>query len=113
MRPAQYGSAAIAGVINFILKDNTDGGSLSYTTGEYFEGDGFSNTLTGNIGLLLGESGFLSISGEYSDSEFTSRSVQYCRTVFCLDKSSPIYDPTASYGVFTEDPAFFVCECIT
>jgi iron complex outermembrane receptor protein len=104
---AQYGSDAIAGVINFILKENREGGSLTFDAGEYFEGDGQANTLTGNIGLPLGESGFLSISGEYTKSEFTSRSVQYCRTAFCLDKNSPIYDPAASYGVFTEDPAFF------
>mgnify|MGYP003626954044 CR=1 FL=1 len=103
---AQYGSDAIAGVINFILKDNRDGGSISYMTGEYFEGDGLQNTLTGNIGLPLGESGFLSLSGEYSDSEFTSRSEQYCESWFCLDPSNPVYDPTAGYNAFTTDPTF-------
>tara|TARA_R110002072_G_scaffold1780_13_gene14927 strand:- start:2745 stop:5369 length:2625 start_codon:yes stop_codon:yes gene_type:complete len=103
---AQYGSDAIAGVINFILKDNRDGGSISYSTGEHFEGDGFQSTVTGNIGLPLGNSGFLSLSGEYSDSEFTSRSEQYCESWFCLDTSNPVYDPTASYNTFLSDPAF-------
>ena len=37
---AQYGSDAIAGVINFQLKENSDGGSLSIQQGEYSEGDG-------------------------------------------------------------------------
>lgn len=103
---AQYGSDAIAGVINFILKDNSEGGSVSLSTGEYFEGDGFQTSLTGNVGLPLGESGFLSISGEISDSEFTSRSEQYCESWFCLDTNNPVYNPNASYTAFTNDPTF-------
>jgi iron complex outermembrane recepter protein len=103
---AQYGSDAIAGVINFILKDNAEGGSISVKSGEYYEGDGAQTTITGNIGLPLGESGFLSISGEISESDFTERAVQYCGSWFCLDQNSPIYDPTQAYGVYTEDPDF-------
>ena len=56
--------------MNFILKDNSEGGSLSVDAGEYYEGDGQSVTITGNIGLPLGDSGFFSLSGEYSDSDF-------------------------------------------
>ncbi len=37
---AQYGSDAIAGVINFILKDNDSGGMLSVQAGQYYQGDG-------------------------------------------------------------------------
>ncbi len=103
---AQYGSDAIAGVINFILKDNSEGGSLSLNAGEFYEGDGFDTTMTGNIGFSLGENGFFSLSGEYSKSDFTSRSEQYCTSDFCLDTNNPVYDPSASYTVFTEDPAF-------
>jgi iron complex outermembrane receptor protein len=103
---AQYGSDAIAGVINFILKDNSEGGSISFNTGEHFEGDGFQTTLMGNVGLALGEGGFLSISGEISDSEFTSRSEQYCESWFCLDTSNPVYNPTAGYNAFTTDQTF-------
>ena len=82
---AQYGSDAIAGVINFILKDNAEGGSFSFRTGEYSEGDGLQTTATGNIGLPLGSDGFLSISGEMSQTDFTSRSEQYCEDWFCLE----------------------------
>ncbi|MCP4271562.1 MAG: TonB-dependent receptor plug domain-containing protein, partial [Gammaproteobacteria bacterium] len=39
---AQYGSDAIAGVMNFVLKDADDGGSFSVKTGEFSEGDGTS-----------------------------------------------------------------------
>lgn len=82
---AQYGSDAIAGVINFILKDNAEGGSFTVNAGEYSEGDGFQTTAAGNVGLALGSDGFLSISGEVSQQDFTSRSEQYCESWFCLD----------------------------
>ena len=44
---AQYGSDAIAGVINFRLKENNSGGSLSIQQGEYSEGDGETYTISG------------------------------------------------------------------
>lgn len=103
---AQYGSDAIAGVINFILKENTEGGSLSIDTGEYSEGDGESVTVTGNIGLPLGDNGFLSLSGEYYESDPTSRGEQYCESWFCVTPGLPDYDPTASYTQYTETPEF-------
>ncbi|QKX16312.1 TonB-dependent siderophore receptor [Microbulbifer sp. YPW1] len=86
---AQYGSDAIAGVINFILKDNAEGGSVSVRAGEYTEGDGFQTTATGNVGMPIGNDGFLSISGEMSQSDFTSRSEQYCEEWFCLADQDP------------------------
>lgn len=92
---ALYGSDAIAGVMNFILKDNSEGGSISVDVGEYFEGDGESFTITGNVGLPLGDSGFFSLSGEYSDSEFTSRSEQYCESWFCVTDQSAEFQQLA------------------
>ncbi|WP_231759288.1 TonB-dependent receptor plug domain-containing protein [Microbulbifer elongatus] len=86
---AQYGSDAIAGVINFILKDNSDGGSLSVRAGEYSEGDGFQSTATANVGLPIGSDGFFSLSGEVSQSDFTSRSEQYCESWFCVTEQTP------------------------
>jgi iron complex outermembrane receptor protein len=70
---AQYGSDAIAGVINVILKDNNEGGSANAQYGEYTEGDGERFTVDGNIGLPLGQDGFVNVSAEYSSSEITSR----------------------------------------
>jgi iron complex outermembrane receptor protein len=96
---SQYGSDAIAGVINFNLKDNREGFSFAYDTGEFYEGDGFQQTLMGNVGLPLGENGFLSISGEYTDSEFTERAEQYCTGGFCItDPSTAPGDPSAVPG---------------
>jgi len=71
---AQYGSDAIAGVINFILKDASEGFSLEVKTGEYYEGDGELFQLAANIGLPLGDAGFFNASVEYKSQDATSRS---------------------------------------
>ena len=94
---AQYGSDAIAGVINFQLKNNTEGGSFTIDYGTYYEGDGDQITVTGNKGFALGDDGFFSISAEYSDSEATFRGEQYCEPWFCVDEQSDEYiaDATA------------------
>lgn len=103
---AQYGSDAIAGVMNFILKDANDGASLSIDSGEYSEGDGEKTTIQGNIGLPLGDNGFINISGEFYEADATDRGAQYCQSWFCVNPALPGYNSSASYTVFTEDPAF-------
>ncbi len=95
---AQYGSDAIAGVINFQLKENTEGGTFSAEYGQFFEGDGDSITIGGNKGFALGEEGFLSVSLEYNDSESTSRGEQYCESWFCVDPSLEGFNPDAGYA---------------
>jgi len=73
---AQYGSDAIAGVINFVLKDNDSGGMFEVKAGQYSEGDGDQITLAGNVGMPLSERGFANFSFEFNDQEATNRSVQ-------------------------------------
>ena len=73
---AQYGSDAIAGVLNFLLKDARAGGSLEFTTGTYRAGDGDAYTVAGNAGLPLGATGFANLSLEYGNTDPTDRSVQ-------------------------------------
>ncbi len=73
---AQYGSDAIAGVMNLMLRDARSGGSIEVRTGSFYEGDGESYTISGNIGLPLGRSGFANLSAEYGAANPTSRSVQ-------------------------------------
>ena len=73
---AQYGSDAIAGVMNFVLKDDSDGGSLVVRRGEYYEGDGTSTEVSGNLGMPFTEDGFANVSFQYKNSDATSRSVQ-------------------------------------
>jgi iron complex outermembrane receptor protein len=72
---AQYGSDAIAGVLNYGLKRNREGISMTARYGQTYRGDGESTQVAGNIGLPLGE-GFISLSGEFVDSNQTSRGVQ-------------------------------------
>ncbi len=73
---AQYGSDAIAGVMNFVLKDSADGGSLSVKKGQYFAGDGDSTIVDGNIGLPFTADGFVNLSFQLKNADATSRSVQ-------------------------------------
>jgi iron complex outermembrane receptor protein len=73
---AQYGSDAIAGVINFVLKDDDDGGSLTTRHGEFYEGDGTTTEVAGNIGMPFTSDGFANLSFQYKNADATSRSVQ-------------------------------------
>jgi iron complex outermembrane receptor protein len=81
---AQYGSDAIAGVINLRLRDAREGGAASLTYGEYNtdvetergqrkESDGATLTASVWKGLPLGDEGFLTLSAEYRDRDPTSR----------------------------------------
>ena len=93
---SQYGSDAIAGVINFNLKENSSGYDFSVRSGGFYEGDGFGYTASGNVGLPLGDNGFLSISAEVDDQEFTERADQYCENWFCADPSGPRLSNTSA-----------------
>ena len=98
---AQYGSDAIAGVMNFQLKDARSGGSLEFRTGAYLDanpgslstcgegiigdikhscngigGRGQAFTVAGNAGLPIGRNGFVNLSLEYGNAGPTNRSIQ-------------------------------------
>ena len=98
---AQYGSDAIAGVMNFQLKDARSGGSLEFRTGAYLDanpgslstcgegiigdikhscngigGRGQAFTVAANAGLPLGRTGFVNFSLEYGNAGPTNRSIQ-------------------------------------
>ena len=73
---AQYGSDAIAGVMNFILKDDAEGATLEAKYGEYSDGDGETYSISGNIGLPLTDAGFANFSFEFGETDPTDRSVQ-------------------------------------
>lgn len=71
---AQYGSDAIAGVVNIILDDSTEGGSFTASAGENFDrGDGeFVNTGV-NFGLPIGQQGYINFALDFMDSDFSNR----------------------------------------
>jgi len=100
---AQYGSDAIAGVINIVLKDASEGGSISVTYGQYDSqmagapnlnstytdsngdlgfnlgddrkvSDGNTRTISANSGFSLSDKGFVNVSIEYRDNDPTQRS---------------------------------------
>jgi iron complex outermembrane recepter protein len=70
---AQYGSDAIAGVVNIILKTNANGFTARTLNGQYYAGDGFSSLDSLNKGFALGDSGFVSLSGEFKTQNHTDR----------------------------------------
>ena len=70
---AQYGSDAIAGVMNFQLKDAPSGGAVEFNTGMHGAGDGEAFRFAGNAGLPIGASGFANLSLEYGNSNQTDR----------------------------------------
>ncbi|MEX2496846.1 MAG: TonB-dependent receptor [Woeseia sp.] len=73
---AQYGSDAIAGVINFHLKEANSGFTAEARTGEFFEGDGQMYQIMANAGLPLGPDGFANVTFSYMEQDRTTRSTQ-------------------------------------
>lgn len=73
---AQYGTDAIAGVMNFNLKDASRGSQSSFTFGEYAHGGGDYRLAT-NLGLEPVADSFLNVSAEYAQSRGTSRGQRY------------------------------------
>ena len=72
---AQYGSDAIAGVMNYGLRDN-DGIEVQARYGQFYRnGDGKSYQIAANAGLKIADRGFINVSGEYNDDGRTSRGV--------------------------------------
>jgi iron complex outermembrane receptor protein len=70
---AQYGSDAIAGVINIILKDSSTDGLATLEYGQTFEGDGETWVANVNDGFALGEDGYLNLTYQHRDRGATNR----------------------------------------
>ncbi|RYG06700.1 MAG: TonB-dependent receptor, partial [Caulobacteraceae bacterium] len=94
---AQYGSDAIAGVINLRLREAREGGGLTLNYGQYDTSfdtargshdrkDGIQRSVAGWVGLPLGDEGFVTVSGELQSRDATNRS----------DYAAPAATPNAS-----------------
>ena len=108
---AQYGSDAIAGVINFVLDDISEGGSLSYKMGEYTEGDGATNTISGKYGMPLGQDGFVTTSFQIRQADDTSRSAQRPDAAALIAAgNSAVANPAQIWGApkIDDDVTFFM-----
>jgi iron complex outermembrane receptor protein len=71
---AQYGSDAIAGVINIILKSGNEGGSVSSLFGAYDRGEGFTFQGLGDAGYKIGQGGSIHVFGEWRREDAVDRS---------------------------------------
>ncbi len=96
---AQYGSDAIAGVINFVLKDNAEGLAIEGRWGSTYKGDGDSYKIAANLGVPLTDAGFANFSFELSDADPTSRSVQRADAAQLIALgNTAIRDPAQIWG---------------
>ena len=86
---ANYGSDAIAGVLNFRLRTDRDGATVIARYGQFYEGDGKDYLLQGNVGLPFTANGFVNVSGEYSHSGITSRQNQRPDAQALIDQGVP------------------------
>ena len=74
---AQYGSDAIAGVINIILKHANHGGTAYAQEGATYVQDGFTNNIGSSFALPIGQNGYFDIAGDYRYHDHTNRDGNY------------------------------------
>ena len=73
---AQYGSDAIAGILNFRLREDREGLTVQTSYGQNYHGDGDKVNVAANLGLPLTDNGFANFSFEFTNADETSRSAQ-------------------------------------
>lgn len=91
---SMYGSDAVAGVINIVLKDADDGMTASSYLGRSSWGDGTRGVASGNAGVPLGDGGFLNVTLEVARQGATTRASE-APTCFGAD---PNYAPCSGGG---------------
>jgi iron complex outermembrane receptor protein len=84
---SQYGSDAIAGVINFVLKDDVDELTAYTMSGITAEGDGEQVKVGANGGVKLGTRGFVNVTGEFFARGRTNRSDPWSGPIFSPDET--------------------------
>jgi len=117
---AQYGSDAIAGVINVVLKGAELGGSLDLRYGQYAAGDGKQAQLSGDTGLALGGGrGFVHLATQLGQQDLTNRARPYAGTAPGggnpqLGQKAFIYgDPEVDFGAVSANAEFDFSEALT
>jgi iron complex outermembrane recepter protein len=94
---AQYGSDAIAGVINLGLREDDDGLELNARYGQSYEGDAEDIQLSANAGFKLGE-GFFNISGEFIDQGLFNRALDRPDSAALRAAGIDVPSPPTRYG---------------
>lgn len=96
---AQYGSDAIAGVVNVVLKGAGKGGSLVADVGGYSAGDGRQYQLSGDTGVSFGEGrGFVHVAGQLTTQDETNRAGPYQGTAPNTGNNPDIGEVAYVYG---------------
>ena len=96
---AQYGSDAIAGVVNFVLRDDDEGGSIEAKYGFHSEDTSEDVTvISANKGFGAGTGGFANLSLEYTTSASTDRSVQHPDAVAMQAVGVSVANPAKPWG---------------
>lgn len=101
---AQYGSDAIAGVINIILKSSGTGFDAQALNGATYEGDGFTTSESISKGFALGSEGHARLSAEVVHRDRTDRSGPDTRTG--LDNNPAIGSPRTTRVTVSLDAAY-------
>lgn len=70
---AQYGTDAIAGVVNIMLKKNSSGGVVNITGGKYFAGDGLNESYMANVGFEPIPDMYVSLTAEHKIHDYSFR----------------------------------------
>ncbi len=96
---SQYGSDAIAGVINIVLKKQTEVIQLDNRAGINTEGDGFNIYSSANFGLNIGKEGYINVTAEYREREAINRAGDYTGSVYSND-------PTEDQTLITQNNFF-------
>ena len=94
---SQYGSDAIAGVINFVTKDASEGGTVMVQAGEHFDGES-SLKFGANAGFGIGDTGFINASIEVTENDALSRGLQRPNAQALIDAGVPGVGSDSPFG---------------
>lgn len=97
---SHYGSDAIAGVVNVVLKDQTGIIELQGRSSITEKGDGFTTYISGNVGLDLGKKGFFNVTTEFRNREQINRAGSYTGQIF--EEGDPRNTPEGIANFFNE-----------
>ena len=104
---AQYGSDAIAGVINIILKERPSPFSVNIGSGITTEGDGLTYNADINKGFLVGKNGYLNLTGSYYHQDYTDRAGEPGRDdLFGVDATNEFIQANPDLGMTVGQPEY-------
>ena len=103
---AQYGSDAVAGVINFVLNDKAQTNHVSVTYGDHYKsyGDPWSAKVEGGVGFGLGDGGYVNLSGDVRGRGMSWRGFAATNRILYAPASNPKNATWDGIGAHNGDP---------